>query len=107
MANKTNREINVKIGRLLQSARESKKVTQAEMGKSIEMTTHHISALECGDSKASIEALLGYCRKLDLTPNDILGFTDSDIIPELKAFLGRLGVSEQKKLLEMAKIMQK
>ena len=82
MANKSNREANVLIGRLLQSARESCKVTQAEMGVAIDISKHHVSALECGDSKVSVEVLLGYCKKLDMTPNDILGFRELDILPE-------------------------
>ena len=107
MANKSNRDTNVKIGRMLQSARESQKVTQAEMATAIDISKHHVSALECGDSKASIEVLLGYCKKLGLTPNDILGFKDGEIIPNLKNKLASMPKDEQKKILEMTEIMSK
>jgi len=40
------------------------------------LTKNHISALERGVSKPSVETLLGYCKRLDTTPNDILGFNE-------------------------------
>ena len=107
MANKINREANVLIGKMLQSARESCNVTQAEMGVAIDMSKHHVSALECGNSKASIEVLLGYCKKLGMTPNQILRYDDDNIIPELKQFLADLPEEDQIRLLEMGKILKK
>ena len=107
MANKSNRDANVKIGQLLQTARESQNVTQAEMASAINFSKHHISAVECGESKASIEILLGYCKTLNLTPNDILVFSDVDILPELKIKLDGMPEEEQAKILEMIKIMSK
>ena len=83
MANRTNPNENVKIGRMLQSAREIRKVTQQDMADVVDMSKNHISDVERGQSKASISMLLGYCQKLDMTPNEILGYTDSEVLPEL------------------------
>lgn len=74
MGNKTNEEVNIRIGQLLKNARESRGVTQAEMCDYVGLSKNHISAIERGVSKASVEMLLGYCKKLGLTPDDILGF---------------------------------
>lgn len=74
MGNKTNEEENIRIGKLLKAARESCGVTQAEMCEYVGLSKNHISAVERGVSKASVEMLLGYCEKLGVTPNDILGF---------------------------------
>lgn len=74
MGNKTNEEENIRIGKLLQTARETCGVTQAEMCDYVGLSKNHISAVERGVSKASIEMLLGYCQRLNMTPNDILGF---------------------------------
>ena len=38
------------------------------------LTKNHISAVERGVSQASIKMLLGYCKKLNMTPNEILEF---------------------------------
>ena len=106
MANKSNTEVNIRIGRLLQSAREYKKVTQNEMSKAIDMSKNQISALECGQSKASIELLIGYCKKLSMTPNEILGYTDKEILPELKDLLSGMTKEEQGKVIDVIKIIK-
>ena len=57
MANRTIDEENVKIGRLLQDARESHGVLQSELCEATGLTKNHISAVERGVSKASIRML--------------------------------------------------
>lgn len=54
MANRIIDEENVKIGRLLQNARESHGVLQSELCEATGLTKNHISAVERGVSKASI-----------------------------------------------------
>lgn len=44
------------------------------MVKPCGLTKNHISAVERGVSQASIKMLLGYCKKLNMTPNEILEF---------------------------------
>ena len=105
MSNKSNSEANIRIGRMLQSARESRKVTQLEMSKATDMSKNQISAIECGQSKASVELLLGYCKKLDMTPNDMLGFYDGEILPELKELLTKMTADEQRKIVSMIHLM--
>ncbi|MCR4801396.1 MAG: helix-turn-helix domain-containing protein [Lachnospiraceae bacterium] len=57
MPNKSDIESNIRIGKLLQIARESRKMSQAALAKQIGMSTNHISAIERGASKASIDTL--------------------------------------------------
>lgn len=57
MANRTIDEENVKIGRLLQDARESHGVLQSELCEATGLTKNHISAVERGVSKANIRML--------------------------------------------------
>ena len=105
MANKTNEEENVRIGRLLQYARECHKLLQSDMVESTGLSKNHISAVERGVSKPSIEMLLGYCEKLETTPNEILGFTEDHILPELRMELSKMSASEQKKIPEIVIIL--
>ena len=74
MGNHTNKELNREIGQKLQNARKAKRLTQGMVADQIGITEHHLSAIERGLSKASVEVLLGYCEVLDMSPNDILGF---------------------------------
>lgn len=62
---------NIVVGKMLQQARESRKVLQSELCDACGLTKNHISAVERGVSQASIKMLLGYCKKLDMSPNDI------------------------------------
>lgn len=105
MSNKSNPEANIRIGRMLQAARESYKVSQVVMAKATGMSQNHISAIECGQSKASVELLMGYCKKLDMTPNDMLGYYKGEIIPELKHILIKMDAAKQRKILQMIRLM--
>ena len=78
---------NVYIRRLLQEARESRKILQSELCDSTGLTKNHISALERGVSQASIKTLMGYCDKLKCTPNNILKYDDLNLIYDLKILL--------------------
>lgn len=105
MANKSNEEENIRIGRLLAYARESHKLLQSDLTEATGLTKNHISALERGVSKPSVETLLGYCKKMDTTPNEILGYADDKIIPELRIELAKTDKKQQEKLLAILKIM--
>lgn len=107
MTNRTIEEENLKIGKLLQDARESHGVLQSELCDATGLTKNHISAVERGVSKASIRMLLGYCQKIGITPNDILGYSELNLIPELQEILTRLDEEQQKKIVEMIKLMFK
>ena len=74
MGNKTNEDLNLKIGILLQRAREDKNVTQKEIAEHTGYSKNHISAVERGVCKASVELLLGYCDLLGVEPNIILDY---------------------------------
>lgn len=107
MANKTNEVENARLGRLLAYARELKNINQADMVNYTGLSKNHISAVERGVSKPSISMLLGYCEKLEVTPNDILGFSDDQIIPALRSELLQMDATEQQKILEIIRILKR
>lgn len=51
--------------------------------------------------------LLGYCERLETTPNDILGYSDNEVLPELKIELSKMDEEQQRKILEIVKILSK
>ncbi|RGG47596.1 XRE family transcriptional regulator [Roseburia sp. AF20-18LB] len=107
MANRIIDEENVKIGRLLQNARESHGVLQSELCEATGLTKNHISAVERGVSKASIRMLLGYCEKIGITPNDILGYSELNLIPELQEMINHMDIEQQKCIMDMIELMSK
>ena len=107
MANRTNNASNAVIGEMLKKARERRHISQAEMSEKIGISKNHLSAIERGVNKSSVDLLLGYCKVLRCTPNDILGYSDDLLLPELEGELRTLDTDEQRKLAEMARIIKK
>ena len=101
MANRTNKEVNEKIGAMLKAAREKRNVTQAEMADHLGMGRNIIYMVESGGSKTSVEVLLGYCDKLGITPNELLQVKEDNIPTDLKKQIVSLSEPEQDTLLEM------
>lgn len=64
----------------MQDVRESHGVLQSELCEATGLTKNHISAVERGVSKASIRMLLGYCEKIGITPTDILGYSEFNLM---------------------------
>lgn len=105
MANKTNEEANRRIGQLLQEARESREVLQSEMSESCGLSKNHISAVERGVSKASIDMLLSYCDRLKMTPNEVLRYDKDNILPELKTLVTSMSEEQQQKVFQILKLI--
>lgn len=106
MSNKTDKNSNVKIGAMLQKARESGGLSQAKLAGLIGMSVNHVSAIERGASKGSIDTLIGYCTALNMTPDEILGYCDKDILPELKRMLSEMDAGEQEKIRRIIQIVK-
>lgn len=61
-----------KVGQNLHTLRRQCKMTQAQIAKSIGVTTDHISHIEIGAGTVSLPLMLEICKLLNVTPNDIL-----------------------------------
>lgn len=106
MSNKSDKEFNIRIGRLLQAARESQHVSQADISRATGISKNHISGIERGTSKMSVELLLGYCDILKMTPNEILGYDNTAINPSLRAEIESLTPDEQTKLKDFIALLK-
>ena len=103
MANKTDSSANKRIGRMLQYARERKHKTQQDIAAAGNMSKNHISAIERGVAKASIDLLLIYCEVLEMTPNEILqvdGDMPNAVNPELVEIIAGMDSDRQAKFLD-------
>ena len=101
MSNRTNKDINERVGLQLREAREKAKITQKELAEYIKIGKNHIHQVETGKSKASVEILLGYCDRLGITPNEILEFGMGDVSPKLVSQISSMTVSDQEKLSQI------
>ena len=96
---------NVELGRRLQNYRLAEHVTQQEIADACGLSKNYISALERGVNKCSVQTLIRYCTRLDVTPNELLGYEINAIDPELLTLLGKLDKNRQKKIFNMIRAM--
>ena len=95
----------MELGQRLQSCREARKVTQAEMAAACGLSKNYISAMERGVNKCSAQTLIAYADKLDMSLDELVGKKQGTIIPELKRLLETCDEQQQKKVLQMIKLM--
>ncbi len=94
------------IGSVLKQKRQEKGITQETVAKQLGLTRNHVSDIERGIHKITIQVFCGYCEILDITPNDLLEVYNKDeIIPELNNYLSNLGIEEQRKILSIVKLL--
>ena len=99
-------EKNKIIGSKLQKSRELCGVSQKELANFCGITKNHISSIERGCHKASVNLLLAYCDKTHMTPDEILNIKEeSRVIPELLRVLSNKSPEEQERILRIIKAM--
>lgn len=70
------------IGNRLLSIRKSAGLTQAEVAEAAGLSDRTYADIERGTANMRVATLLGICRALQVTPNDIL--TDADCVQPLQ-----------------------
>lgn len=95
------------LGRRLQECRESRGVTQQEMADYCNLSKNYISALERGLNKCNVQTLLGYCNILEISPNDLVGYPEQDILPEIKNIIASYDTKKQIGILKLLQIISK
>ena len=98
--------INKEIGTRLQNARKALGVSQEEIAEIAGVAKTTISCTERGEQKTSVPVLLAYCEKLHKTPNELLGYNGDSPSQELISVIYSMTEEEQKKILEIAKIIR-
>lgn len=94
------------LGPLLKKKRREKNITQTQIGDYVGLSKNHISDMERGVHKISVQAFCGYCDMLGITPNELLDIHSGDnIIPELKNILDNMEPEKQEKLIAIAKVL--
>ena len=100
------------IGERLQKARKSKKITQAQLAESLDISNTSISRIERGDLKVGLPRLYAICEKLNISASSILTGLPSlpssmPLNSEFQQLLSNSSFSEQKMIYEIAKTVIK
>lgn len=98
---------NQELGARLKTARKEKKITQEEMAKACGISKNHISVIERGLNTCSSHMLIAYAKTLNMSLDVLTGIDENtkNILPELGAALRELSPQEQKKVLDIVKII--
>ena len=67
-----NKNINEHIGKIYQEYRQKNNLTQGKVAELTGLETKHISQIERGVSKGSIDTLLKFCNVYQITPDVVL-----------------------------------
>ncbi len=60
------------LGLNIKNSRKNIKLTQAQLAEMTNLSTVHISHIEGGSVKMSVDTLINICNALNITPNDVL-----------------------------------
>lgn len=104
MPNKSNKNLNKIIGHHLYDARVAANLTQKELGSKLGYAENHISTVERGLCKISVDLLLGYCNALNISPNEILKYK-SAINTELLFKISKLPKEQQIKISKIIDVI--
>lgn len=95
------------LGSLLKKKRREKKISQTQIGEYLGLSMSHISDIERGVHKISVQTLCGYCDLIGMTPNDLLEIsTQDEVLSEINIIINKMSEDNKKKLLSIAKILE-
>lgn len=66
------KDINVRVGKNIQAAREAANYTQEQLSELLDITPNHLSAIERGVSGATLETLEKLCALLKISADTLL-----------------------------------
>lgn len=98
---------NQELGKRLKTARQEKNVTQEEMAKACGVSKNHLSVIERGLNTCSSHMLITYAETLHISLDTLTGIDENTkgILPELSNALQQLSPQDQKKVLDVLKII--
>lgn len=98
------------IGEILKAQRRKAKISQDEIAKACHASKNHISVIERGVNKCTLQLVWDYCIKLNMSLDELLMIKKDDydnVLPELKSKLRTMSADEQNDILKIIKIIKK
>ena len=95
-------DINMKlIGKRIKHRREVSGLSQEQLAEKLDLSTNHISSMECGKSLLTTKCLLALCDILGGTPNYYLVGEITPEADDITALVKQLSPTEQKMLCHL------
>lgn len=60
------------MGNRIQVRRKELRIKQAELAEALDISNNHMSSIENGKQKPSLDIFVGICKHLDVTPDYLL-----------------------------------
>lgn len=107
MADKIDKEA-LEFGQRLKNFREQAGVTQLEIANSCGLTKNYISAIERGVHKCNAQTFVTYGKKCGISLDVIAGLSnETAILPELQTILSAMDSTQQRKIIDLIKLINK
>lgn len=79
-----------RLGKQIREVRKEQGLTQEKLAELIGMSTNHISHIESGLTKLSIETLVSICNALNTTPDNLMWDSAHNTQENIKGEIGKL-----------------
>ena len=66
-------EIDFQIGQAIANIRQIRGMSQSDLGEALDVTFQQVQKYEKGQNRLSVVALIKVCRKLEISPMEIIG----------------------------------
>lgn len=99
-----------RMGKIIKAVRISRKMSQADLAESTDLSVPYISHIETSRSKASLETIVNIANALNVSVDRLLnGNQDNfgDYYPEIKELLSDCSIYEKSVIIDMANDMKK
>ena len=90
-----------RIGKRIRHRREAAGLSQEQLAEKLELSTNHISSIECGKSLLTTKCLLALCDILGGTPDYYLVGEITPEADDITALVRKLSPTEQKMLCHL------
>ena len=95
-------DVNMKlIGKRIKHRREVSGLSQEQLAEKLDLSTNHISSMECGKSLLTTKCLLALCDTLGGTPDYYLVGEITPEADDITALVKQLSPTEQKMLCHL------
>ena len=89
------------LGKRISQSRRKNKLTQEQLAEKLDLSTNHISSMECGKSLLTTKCLLALCDILGGTPDYYLVGEITPEADDITALVKQLSPTEQKMLCHL------
>lgn len=98
----------MELHKRMQMFREAKNITQQEMADACGLSKNYLSAMERGAHRPNAATLIAYADKLEMSLDELVGRSASDIniLPGLTLTLAKFSEEDQETILKILNVLK-